>query len=233
MLSASTKTKANMVELNRVVIEAERGLYARLAELPDHRKPKVARQELAAILLVCAVAMLAGNHNPTEIAEWAADLPEELRLRLHCRRSPSTGLVVVPSISTLQRTLRDGDRQALDRIVCRALGEALQARRTGEEAAEHAESVASDDGGPNKARGLRRGRVVAARLRAARAPPPHGGRRGGRARSRRRWPHLEKELMLCCMACDESGYRPQLMAQLFSGPAIWSLARTASSSTVP
>ncbi len=35
-------------------------------------------------------------------------------------------------------------------------------------------------------RGLRRGRAVAARLRAGQAPGQHGGRRGGRARSRRR-----------------------------------------------
>jgi predicted transposase YbfD/YdcC len=153
-LSSSTKRKANMVDLDQVVIEGERGLYARLAELPDHRKPKGVRHKLAAILLVCAAAMLAGNHNPTEIAEWAADLPEELRLRLHCRRSPSTGLAVVPSISTVQRTLRDVGRQALDKVVCETLAEQVQERRAdgeegpqGKEAAEHAELMPSDDDG--------------------------------------------------------------------------------------
>jgi hypothetical protein len=71
-----------MVDLNQVVIEGDTGLYARLAELPEHRKPKGIRHKRAVILLVSAAATLAGNHNPTEIAEWAADLPEELRLRL-------------------------------------------------------------------------------------------------------------------------------------------------------
>jgi predicted transposase YbfD/YdcC len=128
-LSSSTMRKAHMVDLNQVVIDGEAGLFARLCELPDHRKPKGIRHKLASILLVCAAAMLAGNHNPTEIAEWAADLPDELRRRLHLRRSPSTGLLVTPSISTVQRALRSVDRRALDRIVCETLAGQLSARR--------------------------------------------------------------------------------------------------------
>jgi predicted transposase YbfD/YdcC/GNAT superfamily N-acetyltransferase len=165
LLSSATMRKANMLDLNQVVIDGESGLFARLSELPDHRKPKGVRHKLASILLVCAVAMLAGNHNPTEIAEWAADLDEDLRLRLHLRRSPSTGLVVAPSISTVQRVLRRVDRQALDRILCQTLAEQVQARRAdyeedaaGEETAELAEAVVgqnedagADDGGEEEA----------------------------------------------------------------------------------
>lgn len=142
LLSSATTRKAHMVDLNQVVIEGETGLFARLSELPDHRKPKGIRHKLASVLLVCAVAMLAGNHNPTEIAEWAADLDEELRLRLHLRRSPSTGLFVAPSISTVQRVLRAVDREGLDRIVCQTLAEQVQARRPTEEDAVEKETVA-------------------------------------------------------------------------------------------
>lgn len=62
---------------------------------PDHCKPKGIRHQLASILLVCAAAMLAGAHNPTEIAERAGDLRDDLRL--HVRRSPNTGRLVTPS----------------------------------------------------------------------------------------------------------------------------------------
>lgn len=135
LLGCSSTRMRPMLDLNQVIIDGETGLRA----LPDHRKPKGVRHELASILLVCAVAMLAGNHNPTEIAEWAADLPDELRERLHLRRSPSTGALVTPSISTVQRTLRGVDRDAFDRIVCCTLAALLGTRRAGS---------ADDDGGP-------------------------------------------------------------------------------------
>ncbi|MHB8295260.1 MAG: ISAs1 family transposase [Acidimicrobiales bacterium] len=106
---------------------------------------------------MCAAAMLAGNHNPTEIAEWVADLPEELRLRLHLRRSPSTGLVVAPSISTVQRTLRRADRQALDRVVCETPAEQVHLKRTEQEhdSQDAAELAASDEDGEGPAQGAR------------------------------------------------------------------------------
>ena len=129
-LSSLDKRKAHMVDLNQVVIEGEHGLYAKLGAIVDHRKPKGIRHQLASILLVCAVAMLAGTEHVTGIAEWAAELPEELLLRLHLRRSPSSGEVVAPSLSTLKRALGAVDREALDRIVCETLDEQVRARRT-------------------------------------------------------------------------------------------------------
>ncbi len=130
LLSSVDKRKAHMVDLNQVVIEGDHGLYARLAAISDHRKPKGIRHQLASILLVCAVAMLAGTDHVTGIAEWAAELPEELLLRLGLRRSPSSGKVAAPSLSTLKRALGAIDREALDRIVCETLAEQIQARRT-------------------------------------------------------------------------------------------------------
>jgi len=122
-LRAHDDRKADMVEVNQVVIEAETGLDAKLCAIADHRTPKGIRHELASILLVCAVAMLAGTGHVSGIAEWAGDLPEELLLRLHLRRSPSTNKVRPPSRSTLTRALAAIDRDALDRIVCHTLEE--------------------------------------------------------------------------------------------------------------
>jgi predicted transposase YbfD/YdcC len=131
LLNCERNTNPLMVDLNRVVIDGDDGLYAKLCALPDHRKAKGIRHQLASILLVCVAAMLAGATGPTEIAEWAADLPEDLRLRLHLRRSPSSAKVVAPSISTLQRALRAVDREALDRIVCDTLAEQVRTRTGG------------------------------------------------------------------------------------------------------
>jgi predicted transposase YbfD/YdcC len=163
LLSSATIRKARMIDLNQIVIDGEAGLFARLCELPDHRKAKGIRHKLASVLLVCVVAMLAGNHNPTEIAEWAADLPDELSLRLHLRKNPSTGLLVAPSISTVQRTLRAVDREGLDRIVCQTLAEQVQARRAKDaedavrhETVEQSKAVASEKDGraPEKDAGV-------------------------------------------------------------------------------
>jgi len=78
---------------------------------------------------VGAVAVLAGTDHVTGIAKWAADLPEELLLRLHLRRSPTTNKVRPPSLSTLKRALAAIDRDALGRIVCDNLEEQVRARR--------------------------------------------------------------------------------------------------------
>jgi predicted transposase YbfD/YdcC len=150
LLAGKRQGRLEVADLNKVVIEGDGGLYARLSELPDHRKPKGVRHELAAILLICAAAMLAGNHNPTEIAEWAADLSDELRERLHTRRSPSSGLLVTPSISTVRRALLDVDRQALDTIVSDVLAGMVGAPRTAAAEGndeEPPEKTADDEGG--------------------------------------------------------------------------------------
>jgi len=116
-LIASVPKRRTMIDLNTVVIEGDHGLYARLCELKDHRKKKGIRHKLAAILLVCAAAVLCGAKGAREIAEWARDLDDDQRERLHCRRRPTTGELVVPSESTVQRTLRKVDKEAFDAIV--------------------------------------------------------------------------------------------------------------------
>ena len=144
-LSGERDKEGQVVDLNQVVIEGRDGLYERLCSLPDHRKAKGVRHELGAILLVCVAAMCCRNHNPTEIAEWAADLGDDLKERLHMRRSPSTGRLVAPSLSTIQRTLREVDRNVLDQIVTQVMAE--QVARRWEEGAEQLDGCDNDRGG--------------------------------------------------------------------------------------
>jgi predicted transposase YbfD/YdcC/GNAT superfamily N-acetyltransferase len=127
-LQSALQRRRNVVDLNTVVIDGEGGLYTRLAALADHRKPKGVRHELSAVLLVCAAAILCGSRGPAEIAEWAQDLDDEARARLHCRQQPMTGRLVVPSESTIQRTLRHVDKEAFDRIVNETVREVVTRR---------------------------------------------------------------------------------------------------------
>jgi len=142
LLHSGQGRRQGVADLNRVVIDGPDGLYARLAAVGDHRKPKGVRHSLASILVVCVVAMLAGATGPTGIAEWAADLPDELRARLRLRRSPMTGRLVAPSLSTIQRALRSVDAEALDRVVCEVLAEQVRSPRT---AADGTDDVVGDD----------------------------------------------------------------------------------------
>ena len=129
VLLAALSRRDKVIDLNTVVIEGDGGLYARLCLLPDYRKPKGVRHQLAAVLLVCAAAQLCGATGPREIYEWARDLDDEARARLHCRRQPTTGHLVVPSESTIQRTLRRVDKEAFDRIVNETMCDQVMRRR--------------------------------------------------------------------------------------------------------
>ena len=117
------------LHLNRLVIDGDQGIIAKLQTLPDHRKARGIRHQLSSILTVCVVAMLSGCHNATEIAEWADDLPEDALARLSVRRSPKTGGSVPPSEPTVRRTLHAIDNEALDRLVGEVLQELVGASR--------------------------------------------------------------------------------------------------------
>jgi predicted transposase YbfD/YdcC len=146
----AAQRRRTMIDLNTVVIEGDHGLYARLCELKDHRKKKGIRHQLAAILLVCAAAVLCGAKGAREIAEWARDLDDDQRERLHCRRRPATGELVVPSESTVQRTLRKVDKEAFDTIVNETMHDLVMRRiaRTDSdetEGDEASDNTSSDD----------------------------------------------------------------------------------------
>ena len=148
-LQSVLQRRRNVADLNTVVIDGEGGLYTRLSTLPDHRKPKGVRHELAAVLLVCAAAILCGSRGPAEIAEWAQDLDDDARVRLHCRRQPMTGHLVVPSESTIQRTLRRVDREAFDRIINETVHQVLTKRAA--DALAHSQEVTEDEAEPGAA----------------------------------------------------------------------------------
>jgi len=147
LLVAAQRRRRDVADLNTVVIDGKGGLYARLCALPDYRKFKGVRHELAAVLLVCAAAMLCGARGPAEIAEWAQDLDQEARARLYCRRQPVTGRLVVPSESTIQRTLRKVDKEAFDRIVNETVHEVVQ-RRAAEGAPASTDAATADEKKP-------------------------------------------------------------------------------------
>jgi hypothetical protein len=137
MLSSSAKRKANMVDLNQVVIEGERGLYARLTELPDHRKPKGVRHKLAAILLVCAAAVLAGNHNPTEKPTW----PRSCACACICAGARAQGSLSLPRPRRCNERFDASTGKHSTRIVCETLAEQVHARRADEEHDSQEEAV--------------------------------------------------------------------------------------------
>lgn len=92
-------------------------LLARLAEVPDPRKPRGLRHSLVYVLALAACAVLTGATSLLAISEWAADAPPAVLDRLGARRCPLSGTLPVPCETTIRRTLARLDADALDRAV--------------------------------------------------------------------------------------------------------------------
>jgi DDE_Tnp_1-associated len=90
-------------------------LLAYLATVTDPRARAGRRHPLAAILMLAAVAVLAGARSIAAIAEWAAEAPQPVRAALGTRHDPRTGRWVwaVPTETTIRRTLARVDPEAL------------------------------------------------------------------------------------------------------------------------
>jgi hypothetical protein len=146
LLCSTAHEEARMIDLNQIVIDGDGGLRARLSTLVDHRKARGVRHDLVSLLLVCATAMLSGARNPTEIAEFGDALSEDLRARLGLRVAPSSGARVAPSLSTIQRTLRQTDKEAFDRVVCDTLAELVTNKRERDNNSLSADSTDDDTG---------------------------------------------------------------------------------------
>jgi predicted transposase YbfD/YdcC len=86
-------------------------LLAYLATVTDPRIRAGRRHPLVAILGLAA-AVLAGARSIAAIAEWAADAPQPIRAALGAR-DPLTGRWVVPTETTIRRTLARLDAEAL------------------------------------------------------------------------------------------------------------------------
>jgi len=98
-------------------------LLEALAAVSDPRSRRGLRHRFGTILGVAVCAVLAGARSYAAIAEWAADLPPAVRLRLGVgQRRP-------PSESAIRRCLQRVDHDQLDRVASAWL--AARARATG------------------------------------------------------------------------------------------------------
>ncbi|MEV0411225.1 ISAs1 family transposase [Streptomyces sp. NPDC050448] len=93
------------------------GLLACLATVPDPRRSRGRRHPLVFVLALATCAVLAGARSLAAIAEWAADAPPNLLVRLGGTvREPDTGLTA-PAEVTIRRVLQRVDGDALDAAV--------------------------------------------------------------------------------------------------------------------
>ncbi len=97
--------------------EETTGLLARLATVPDSRRAQGRRHPLVFVLALAACAVLAGARSLAAIAEWAADAPPDLLVRLGGTiREPDTG-PAAPAEATVRRVLQRIDGDALDAAI--------------------------------------------------------------------------------------------------------------------
>jgi predicted transposase YbfD/YdcC len=92
------------------------GLRERFAGIPDHRNLAWVDHPLAAVLVLCAAAVVAGMRSFTAIAGWIADAPEEV---LACAYEGSVRPVPArgPSKVTVWRVLTGIDAVGLDAVI--------------------------------------------------------------------------------------------------------------------
>jgi hypothetical protein len=82
--------------------------------VPDPRRTHGRRHRLVFVLALAACAVLAGARSLTAVAEWAADAPPDLLVRLGGTiREPDTG-PAAPAETTARRILQRVDGDALD-----------------------------------------------------------------------------------------------------------------------
>ncbi|MGH9082241.1 MAG: transposase family protein [Acidimicrobiales bacterium] len=119
-------------DLNRLDLQS---LLDALEKVPDPRKRRGIRHHLPQILAIATLATLRGATSLFAIGELAAELPDEALCRLGCRVSPRTHKRVAPEESTIRRTLKAIDADALDRVVNAWIVSQVAAGRLEKEAA--------------------------------------------------------------------------------------------------
>jgi DDE_Tnp_1-associated len=79
--------------------------------LTDPRDPRGVRHPLSCLVSVLVAGVACGHTSPLAIAQAAADWDQEMLAGHGCWRSPTTGLLIAPSVSTLTRlpALLDAD----------------------------------------------------------------------------------------------------------------------------
>ncbi len=94
-----------------------RDLLEALAEVIDPRKRRGIRHQLVSILALAAAAVVAGARSYVAAGQWAAYAPAGVLGALEVRVHPRTGRFVVPSESTIRRTLQTCDGDQLDEVL--------------------------------------------------------------------------------------------------------------------
>jgi predicted transposase YbfD/YdcC len=94
-----------------------RDLLESLRAVVDPRKPRGIRHHLVSILALAAAAVVAGARSYVAAGQWAAHAPDGVLAALEVRIDPRDGQFVVPSESTIRRTLQACDGDLLDAVL--------------------------------------------------------------------------------------------------------------------
>jgi hypothetical protein len=98
-----------MVDIDRLPILGQDGLFEFLRTIKDHRKKKGLRHRSAGLLTVCLLAILSGAKEYKQIAKWGRSLSEKLLNNLLLQKAPSE--------STVRRFLMGLNTSEVDRQV--------------------------------------------------------------------------------------------------------------------
>jgi predicted transposase YbfD/YdcC len=93
------------------------GLLARLTSVPNTRRARGRRHPLVFSLALAACAVLAGARSLAVIAEWAADAPPDVLIRLGGPCREPDGGPAAPAEATVRRVLQGVDGDALDEAI--------------------------------------------------------------------------------------------------------------------
>jgi predicted transposase YbfD/YdcC len=92
-------------------------LLDRFAEVGDPRCARWVQHPVAAVLAVCAGAVVAGMRSFTAIAGWVTDMPAELLVSVYARCGQTLLLPTPPSKATIWRVVTDIDAAAVDAAI--------------------------------------------------------------------------------------------------------------------
>lgn len=98
-----------VIDVDRLPLDGQGGLFEILGGIPDPRKARGVRHKIQGLTATAICAALAGMRSITSMAEWAAELPKETLLRLGSKRGKP------PSERTLRRFFAAVDVAELDR----------------------------------------------------------------------------------------------------------------------
>jgi predicted transposase YbfD/YdcC len=111
MMIASRQEKFGIVDVNRLPLVGAGGLLDALSHVRDGRFRRGVRYKLPSILAATVCAVLCGIDSFRGIAEYAANLPLEVRKRFGFRRGKA------PDEETVRRTLNMIDATQLDSVM--------------------------------------------------------------------------------------------------------------------